>query len=138
MKPSLPLAPSHGIARFRGALALLAALGAVGLVVACAETTPQSATVVGVGTVESDGGELTCDERARAQVICQSAILHRCESQQNDCEGSCDVHGDLPGNNEKSPSQRNDMESTQCRANCVHVHDGCVRSAPQQCPVPCG
>ena len=42
-------------------------------------------------STDADGGELTCDERARAQSICQGAMRQRCESQANDCEATCDV-----------------------------------------------
>jgi hypothetical protein len=86
---------------------------------------------------QADAGELTCDERARAQGICTSAMQSRCDSQSNDCESSCDVQGTLPANTEKAPSTRGDMESTQCRANCRQVHDACVRSLAQRCPTPC-
>jgi hypothetical protein len=87
----------------------------------------------------SDGGAaaLTCDERARAQELCRSAMTRRCETQGNDCEASCDVRGDLPANGQKGPSSRNEMESTQCRANCRVVREACVGSIVPQCPRLC-
>jgi hypothetical protein len=88
--------------------------------------------------VEADGGgALTCDERARAQTLCRSAMARRCETQGNDCEASCDVRGDLPGNAQKGPSSRNEMESTQCRANCREVREACVGTVVPQCPSLC-
>jgi hypothetical protein len=86
---------------------------------------------------EGDGGELSCADRLRARSICQTAMQQRCESQGNDCESSCDVQGNLPGNNEKTPSSRSDMETTQCRANCRQVRDACVRTVATRCPAPC-
>ena len=111
----------------------LAVMTALFLLPGC--NAPRTATTA--PAAESDGGELSCDERARAQTLCLSAMRQRCESQGNDCEASCDVHGNLPGNNEKGPSQRNDMESTQCRANCREVREACVRSVVPRCPAPC-
>jgi hypothetical protein len=114
-------------------LALAASL-VVPAIPACSNPrTPGAAT-----SADADGGELTCEERARAQSLCRSAMGQRCESQGNDCEATCDVHGDLPANTEKSPTARNDMESTQCRANCRQTHDGCLRSIAVRCPALCG
>jgi hypothetical protein len=114
------------------AASLVVTLGA-----APACSTPRTPDTAAAGTTEADGGELTCDERARAQVLCQSAMRQRCESQVNDCDSRCDVNGDLPANSQKAPTQRSYMESTQCRANCRQIREGCVKSAAQRCPAPC-
>jgi hypothetical protein len=122
----------RSILRSSGSLAALALL-ALAAGPACSE--PRTAEAVAL--TEADGGDLTCDERARAQDLCTTAMRQRCESQLNDCDARCDVNGDLPANTQKAPSTRSDMESTQCRANCRQVRDGCVRAAAQHCPAPC-
>jgi hypothetical protein len=117
-------------------IAELAAVAAFSwLLGACSEPrTPDSALSAGASS-EGDAGELSCDERARAQVVCQSAFRQRCASQGNDCEAACE-RGDLPANTMKHPSTIGE-EATQCRDNCRQVRDGCVSSATTRCPVPC-
>ena len=115
----------------KAALALFVAMGSLA---AC--STPRTPDAAASAT-ETDGGELTCDERMRAQSLCQSALLQRCETQGNDCESSCEARGGLPANTQKVPSSRGDMESTQCRSNCRQVRDACVRTVAQRCPSPC-
>jgi hypothetical protein len=82
-----------------------------------------------------DGGELTCDERARAQSLCQAALRQRCESVEADCEIICD-RGEL-ASNAKHPSEAIAVESTVCRDRCRHQRDACVGGAPSRCPSPC-
>jgi len=86
---------------------------------------------------DQDAGELTCDERARAEVLCKNALRQRCDSLSNDCVVTCESRGDLPANTQKVPSERGDIESGQCRENCRHGLDGCTASIVQRCPVPC-
>ena len=108
-----------------------AAIAAMIAIVACGQPRmPEPAS-------DADAGELTCDEKARADLLCKNALRQRCDSQSNDCEVSCESRGDLPANTQKVPSERGDIESTQCRENCRHGHDACVLTIAQRCPVPC-
>jgi len=76
-------------------------------------------------------GELTCDEKARAEALCRTALRQRCESQANDCEVGCESRGNMPANTQKESSTRGEMESTQCRENCRHTRDGCLVTVVQ-------
>jgi hypothetical protein len=111
-----------------GRLLVLAALAAS---LGCSQPrTPQAPD-------DADGGELTCDEKARALVLCQTALRQRCTSQGNDCESACESQGGLPANTEKETSTRGLMEATQCRENCRQTRDACLGTVVQRCPVPC-
>ena len=111
----------------------LAAWAAVAVLPACnAPRTPDSVEAV----AEADGGELTCDERKRAQMVCQVALRQRCESQGNDCEAGC-ARIDVPENSTNITPIYNEARSTQCRENCRQVRDGCAHNVAQRCPAPC-
>jgi hypothetical protein len=86
---------------------------------------------------DADAGELSCDEKARAQGLCRAALRQRCDAQSNDCELNCETHGNLPETTKNMPSERTDMEITRCRQNCEHGHDGCVVTVEQRCPALC-
>jgi hypothetical protein len=85
---------------------------------------------------DGDAGELTCDEKARAEVLCRDAFRQRCDSQERDCESTCS-HGELPVSAEEVTTNRNLVEPEQCRENCSHGHDGCVAAIVPRCPLHC-
>lgn len=118
------------------AAALLAVVSFAGLT-ALAGSAACGRPAASATDAEGDAGELTCDERARAQLICQAALRQRCASRGDDCESACETQAGLPANTEKETSTRGMMEATQCRENCRQTRDACTGSVAQHCPVPC-
>jgi hypothetical protein len=119
----------------RAALLTLALLPALAAALACGQPrTPVDAS-------DADGGELTCDEKARVRVMCQTALQQRCESQANQCDLGCGAPGgampSVPANPAENAPQIVDIKITQCRDNCRHGRDACVGTVTQRCPVPC-
>jgi hypothetical protein len=90
---------------------------------------------------DPNAGELTCDEKARAQILCQTALRQRCESQGNQCDLTCGAPGGAmpatPADPAENAPEIADMKITQCRDNCTHGRDGCVATIVKRCPVPC-
>jgi hypothetical protein len=43
----------------------------------------------------------------------------------------------MPGNSEKEPGLRGDIESSQCRGRCNSSYAGCLRSLVSRCPETC-
>jgi hypothetical protein len=111
-------------------LVVCAALVAILCGMACGQPrTPESVS-------DADAGELTCDERARAGVLCRDALRQRCESQGNECEIACDSRN-LSANDNKHPSQGLENDAVQCRQDCLRGRDACLRLLVDRCPVPC-
>jgi len=83
-----------------------------------------------------DGSELTCDEKARAELLCRDAMRQRCDSQERDCESNC-THVGSTLNDDALTTKVTVMEPEQCRQNCSHGHDGCLATIAPRCPVRC-
>jgi hypothetical protein len=119
----------------RVAIAAMLALAGSPLLPAC--STPRTPEAP-----EADGGALTCDERLRAQALCQGAIRQRCDSRLNDCEASCEP-GALPSGNQGTAGSLSatpfvgDVDVTRCHDNCRQAHEGCVHSITLHCPAKC-
>lgn len=87
--------------------------------------------------IDADGGEATCEDRARVAPLCVQALTQRCRSQSADCEATCDSRGGLPGNTMKSPTDKNEHIAVNCRQECSQVYEACLRTLVPQCPQPC-
>jgi hypothetical protein len=85
------------------------------------------------GTTSSEG---SCDERARARALCLSAVQGRCGSMRADCEARCEPRLG-PGNSEKEPALRSDIEAERCREGCRQDDRGCRHALIVRCPRPC-
>ena len=121
------------------ALLALPALPVFASLAACGggtvEAPPSSAASVDLAS--ADGGELTCDERARSRTLCVGTLTQRCQSQAGDCDSQCVSREGLPGNDVKNPSIRGALESPHCRDDCRNGMDACLRSLLAGCPRLC-
>ena len=99
------------------------------------EAPPTSAPYV--DSASADGGELTCDERARSRTMCIGTLTQRCQSQAGDCDAQCVSREGLPGNSRKNPSIRGELEAPHCRDDCRNGMDACLRSLLSGCPRLC-
>jgi hypothetical protein len=93
-----------------------------------------------VNAADGDGGEITCEERDRAQTLCITAIRQRCDSQERECEVACTAGG-IPSPTEAAGVTESQIvsqvDADRCREGCGHTHNGCVHSIAAQCPGPC-
>jgi hypothetical protein len=105
----------------------LAILALVGCGARTAELPPQQGTT---------GGENGCEDRVRARPICLRAVETRCASMRSDCEARCEPRLG-PGNSEKEPALRGDMEADRCREGCRQQDLGCRHALADRCPRPC-
>ncbi len=113
---------------------LLLGIGAALSMGGCATPrTPDSAAPAEV----ADGGELTCEEKARARGVCVDALMLQCRSNQQACESGCESRNQLPAGTQKAPSTRDELEGGTCRERCRLEADACARNAPQRCPMTC-
>jgi hypothetical protein len=118
----------HRLQSVRPELAALAVV--VVAAIGCAtnsELVPQPTATAG------DGG---CEDRARARLVCLGAVDARCDSLRGDCEARCEPRLG-PGNSEKEPALRGDMEADRCREGCRETDRGCRRGLADRCPRPC-
>jgi hypothetical protein len=85
---------------------------------------------------DADAGD--CNDRARVRPMCIQAMTQRCRGQVEACESGCEAQfGGMPGNSDKEPGLRGDIEATQCRGRCGGSYAGCVRSLTSRCPQLC-
>ncbi len=81
---------------------------------------------------------MDCAERARVRPVCERAMAERCSSQRDSCEAGCQSEpGNLPGNGEKEPTLRADLEATRCRDRCRDGYEPCLRALLPNCPGLC-
>jgi hypothetical protein len=84
----------------------------------------------------ADAGD--CTDRARARPLCLQAMTQRCRSQSTACEAACETQfGSMPGNTEKEPAVRGEMEVGQCRQRCNSGLSPCLRALLGRCPELC-
>ncbi len=87
-------------------------------------------------TTPADAGD--CVDRARVAPLCRRTMEDRCRAQIRDCDARCRFQfGSLPGNDEKEPTIRGDMETSSCTSQCGGSFPGCMRQLASQCPEPC-
>jgi hypothetical protein len=123
-------------ARF-GRAACLGVLTVIASTAACGGAGASGPAASSASADPGDGGEASCEDRARTQKLCTAALTDRCQSQLNDCEATCETRGNLPGNTQKVPTNRGELESTRCRQDCRVGYDSCVRTLVPQCPRAC-
>jgi hypothetical protein len=84
-------------------------------------------------TVPADAG---CADLARVRPLCLRAAEARCASQQQDCEAQCEPRLG-PGNSEKEPALRGDIEADRCRERCRVGTPACRTAVAARCPNAC-
>ena len=116
-------------------------LVAVAAALAVASCGGQRATTQPAGddpAFQLDGDAGDCSDRARVRPMCVQAMTQRCRGQALGCESGCETQfGSMPGNSEKEPGLRGDIESSQCRGRCTSSYAGCLRSLLARCPETC-
>jgi hypothetical protein len=110
------------------------AAGVVALAAACGASSRNPAPATGENFDMSDGGD--CAERERVRPLCRQAMTARCEAQMTGCETSCEARN-LPGNSEKGPALRGDMETSLCRDSCRNGYQPCLNLLVVRCPTLC-
>jgi hypothetical protein len=99
-------------------------------------TTPAAVDDSAFLPLDGDAGD--CSDRARVRPLCVQVMTQRCRGQALGCESGCETQfGSMPGNSEKEPGLRGDIESSQCRGRCTSSYAGCVRSLVARCPETC-
>ncbi len=115
-----------------GWLALAAALAGA----ACASSPPASSAPGEAWAPSADAGG--CEDRARVRPLCVQAMRERCRAQVQACESSCETpFGTMPGNSDKEPGLRGDIESAACRERCGSTYSPCEGSELSRCPARC-
>ena len=111
------------------------ALGAL-VLASCGEQRASVEPEAPAPAFDVDAGD--CPARARVAPMCVRAMTERCRGQQSGCESACESQfGSMPGNTEKEPGIRGDMETTQCRQRCGDGYPACTRALLSHCPEPC-
>jgi hypothetical protein len=101
-----------------------------------AATGPAGVEDPAIAAADADAGD--CGVRARVRPVCLQAVAARCRGQAQTCESTCEAQfGSMPGNSEKEPGLRGDIESSQCRARCGNDYPACTRSLASRCPETC-
>jgi hypothetical protein len=95
-----------------------------------------TATVDDTALFPADAGD--CNDRARVHPMCVDAVTRRCYGQLVDCESGCEAQfGQMPGNSDKEPGLRGDIESGQCRQGCGSTYAMCKQNLLGRCPQLC-
>jgi hypothetical protein len=114
----------------------VAAISLAGLACDKPAATTSGPTLDDSALFPADAGD--CSDRARVHPMCLDAVTRRCYGQLVDCESSCEAQfGQMPGNSDKEPGLRGDIESGQCRQGCGNTYAVCKQNLLARCPQLC-
>jgi hypothetical protein len=120
--------------RVRRVHVLWIAVAMVVLALACGAASQNTVPAAGENFDVGDGSD--CAQREQVRPFCQRAMTARCDAQMTECETACETRT-LPGNSEKGPTLRGDMETSHCRDSCRNGYQPCLNLLLARCPMLC-